>query len=268
MAPLGKVPIIFLMHRIALSSLLLATLALGAHAAPRPERLPQLMDRLAKSQSEMDTKQDMLLTYAKRNIATDRTKPWVEERLRDLVTCQRLNTELYQEYRATLQVAGPGAASLAPKVTALEDTQTRLGANHMTLTQFFGPFWESANPGNGAPAAPQNTPAPAVVAAAPAGQAVPANLLAPMPGTPPPFGGNPEPASDAGPASSTDAPAPVQLTHETPTAPAPDDGEAAYKKTLAEIQATMTSETATPDARQKAYQEFLKLKTTRRERFK
>lgn len=254
------------MDRIALSSLLLVALSLSASAEPRAERLPQLMDRLARSQAEMDTKQDMLLTYAKRNIASDRTKPWVEERLRDLVTCQTNNTALYREYRATLQVAGPGAASLAPKVTALEDTQSRLGQNHMTLTQFFGPFWEKGQ--NNLPAAPSSTPVAPVVAAAPAGQAVPANLLAPMPGTPPPFGGPSEPSSDAGPASSTDAPAPVQLSNETPQTPPPDDSEAAYKKTLAEIQATMTSETATPDARQKAYQEFLKLKTARRERLK
>ena len=262
------------MERTVLSLLLAANLILPVpgRAEPHAERLPQLMDRLAKSQAELDTKQDMLLTYAKRNIASIRTKPWVEERLRDLVASQGENTRLYTEYRATLQIAGAAAANAGPRVVQLENEQSKLGANHMELSQFFGPFWERSGQA-GVPGAPGNSAPPVTVAAAPpAGVAPPPGLIAPMPGTPPPFGGQATPeGADAGPAASTDAPAPVALTPENhaATMPAPpDDGEAAYKKQISDIQSTLTSDSATPDAKAKAYQEFLKLKTTRRERFK
>lgn len=235
--------------RRLLSFSLAAMLAVPSLAQVRPERLPQLMDRLERSQKQVQSKQEMLLSYQRTTGGSERTRLFVEERLRDLVRSEAENAQAYGEFKRTLAAAG--APADREKVEALEAAQRAVELTHGQLATAFGAFYQRLTPATlPVPPPPPDPPARADLfafgAAPPTGYPAPATL----------------PAGPSG--ARTPAITPTNQMQAMPMAP--DDSEAAYKKAVTQIQSVLASDTATSEQKAAAYRRFLELSAARRAR--
>lgn len=119
----------------------------GLIGAQREKRLPQTIERLARSQEAVLVKQQHLIEYA-RSSPGKSTTGYVRERQNDLIAAQRENSRLYEEFRQTVPRVTAGddgqTRRLASTIERIEGAQRGIEGNYASLSGSFGRFWETA----------------------------------------------------------------------------------------------------------------------------
>jgi len=223
------------------------TSAFSMSTARQEARLPFLLRRLVQTQSTVTAKQANLILYSKTTGGSERTQAYLQERLVDLSMAEATNTGVYEEFEGVLGCLsrkGNDLSSLSAQIAKIQADQRAIEASHQQLEKTYGSILRTAlipEEDRIARGEPARTMEPAA-----SGEQRPL----------------PEESGGTRP-SRTVATASVARAKRTPSASVARVGNesAGYWSRLSEIQATLSSMSASSEEKQSAYRAFLKIKT-------